>query len=149
MAQLTLWHIKKLPEEEWHGAVHFQADNMSKADTQKNNLRKKVVAAAAAKGEGVQIQLPYSTRHPDRKWTPEDLHLAVHSNSLGQVTAGEPHVSPQINSLFCMDDLQGAEPARKTQPESNNHAAVSLPVDQEGIQGLHRRWQSHYLANSD
>lgn len=52
-----------------------------------------------------QIQLLYSTRPPDRKWRPEDLHLAVHSYSLDQETAAAMHVNPQINSLSCMDGL--------------------------------------------
>lgn len=91
---------------------------------------------------GVHIQLLCSAQHPYRKWTPEDLHLAVHSRSLDQVTAGALHISAQINSLLCMDDLQRGEPARE---HKDNQRPMSLPVDQQtsrGVQGTRHQQQS-------
>lgn len=35
MTRLSLWHIKRLLEEEWRGAVNFHVDNMSKEDRHK------------------------------------------------------------------------------------------------------------------
>lgn len=62
---------------------------------------------------GVQIQLLYGTRHSDRKWTPEDLHLAVHSHRPDRGDGWCAAHFPEINSLFCITDLQRGELAPK------------------------------------
>lgn len=70
----------------------------------------------------------------DRKWTPEDLHVAIHSRSLDKVTAGASHVSPQINCLFCMDGLQrGASSESRRGGDSGTPPPMAV----------------HYLASPD
>lgn len=95
---------------------------------------------------GVQIQLLYGTRHSDRKWTPEDLHLAVHSHRPDHGDGWCAAHFPEINSLFCIDDLQRGELARKDKEDQRRaeqqcHILWTSRLWRGGVQGLHRQWQ--------
>lgn len=125
MTWLSLWHIKRLLEEEWRGAVNFHADNMSKEDRHKGI-------------KNAQIQLLHNPWDRDIKWTEHSRHYAgdVHRRYI-QITSSRWRLERYTfhknkHTLFSVADSQRQAYIKRQSRSKTCSATMSHPVDKYG-----------------